>query len=226
MKLLLAEDNLGLNRAIVAMLKTDSYEVEPTYDGAEALEHLTQFAYDAAILDIMMPKLSGLEVLTELRKQHDTTPVLLLTALGELDDKVRGLECGADDYLCKPFAMKELLARVHALCRREGQYDVESLSCGDLHLNSEKHEISAVNSIRVSAREFDLIQLMVVHHDKWLSSQYLLTHIWKDDSQATEETIELYISYLRNKLSYISSRALIVGSAHSGFLLAEGILDK
>lgn len=226
MRLLLAEDNIGLNRAIVAMLKTESYEVDPTCDGTEALERLTQYAYDAAILDIMMPRLSGLEVLEEIRKQHDTTPVLLLTALGEIDDRVRGLERGADDYLSKPFAMKELLARVHALCRREMQYNTETLHCGDLSLNPEKHEMSATNSIRVSAREFELIQLMVVQHDKWLTAQYLLTHIWKDDDQATEETVDLYITYLRNKLSYVNSRLLIVGSAHSGFLLAEGLLEK
>ncbi len=223
MKILLAEDSASLNRAITAMLKSDHYEVESVFDGEQAIRQLNENGYDVIILDIMMPKMNGFEVLSELRRQHNLTPVLMLTALSGIEDRVKGLESGADDYLAKPFAMKELLARVHALCRRKGDYDLEELHYADLSLNPIKMEISAVNAVRVSARECALLHLLLANRDKCLGVQYLLGSIWSDVPDPEEDVVSLYISYLRNKLVYINAHVRIIGNIETGFqLTAKG----
>ena len=153
MKLLLAEDTRDLNHALVTVLTMQNYDVDAAYDGEEALSFIRRNGYDGIILDIMMPKKSGLEVLREMRAQNITTPVLLLTAKSEVDDRVQGLDDGADDYLTKPFAMKELLARVRSLVRRGREYHAKELHCGDLTLNAESLELTAENTVRLSMKE-------------------------------------------------------------------------
>ena len=219
MKLLLAEDTRDLNRALSAVLTHEKYEVDSVFDGAEALEHLQKNSYDGVILDIMMPKMSGLEVLSAIRKINITTPVLLLTAKAEIDDRVAGLDAGADDYLTKPFAMKELLARVRSMTRRRTEYSKKDLQFEDIMLNAESFELSAQNTVRLSIKEFELMQTLILNAGRPLGTQYLLDHVWAKEPEADDATVWLYISYLRGKLQAVDSKAMIEGSRSGDFVL-------
>ena len=185
-------------------LAHEGYVVDSCFDGEEALTHAMSNGYDAMILDIMMPKMSGIEVLKEARKKNIVTPIMMLTAKAEIDDRVEGLDAGADDYLTKPFAMKELLARVRAMTRRKREYSSEILKFGDILLNGDSFELKAQNSVRLSVKEFEMLQLMIVYAGHRLSVQYLLEHIWEGDEAATESTVKLYIAYLKSKLAAVS----------------------
>ena len=204
MKILLAEDTRDMNRVLSMALAHEGYVVDSGFDGEEALTHAMSNGYDAMILDIMMPKMSGIEVLKEARKKNIVTPIMMLTAKAEIDDRVEGLDAGADDYLTKPFAMKELLARVRAMTRRKREYSSEILKFGDILLNGDSFELKAQNSVRLSVKEFEMLQLMIVHAGHRLSVQYLLEHIWEGDEAATESTVKLYIAYLKSKLAAVS----------------------
>ena len=221
MKLLLAEDTQDLNHALVTVLTMQNYDVDAAYDGEEALSLIRRNGYDGIILDIMMPKKFGLEVLREMRAQNITTPVLLLTAKSEVDDRVQGLDDGADDYLTKPFAMKELLARVRSLVRRGREYHAKELHCGDLTLNAESLELTAENTVRLSMKEFELMQLLVQNEGKELSTAYLLEHVWSDEPDAGNDTVWLYINFLKGKLGSIASSAVITGEAGGAFCLRQ-----
>ena len=220
MKLLIAEDTRDLNRAISAVLMHENYAVDSVFDGAEALEKLRSERYDGIILDIMMPKMSGLEVLQEIRKINIVTPVLLLTAKAEVDDRVAGLDAGADDYLTKPFAMKELLARVRSMTRRRTEYSARELTYEDIVLNAESFELSAKNSVRLSIKEFELMQALILNAGRDLDTKYLLEHVWSSEPDAQPDTVWLYISYLRGKLRSIDSRIIIVGLKNGSYRLA------
>lgn len=224
MKILLAEDTRDLNRAVTVMLTMNGFDVDAAYDGEEALSFAGQNGYDGIVLDIMMPKKSGLEVLETLRAAGDPTPVLLLTAKSEIDDRVTGLDAGADDYLTKPFAMKELLARVKALTRRspmsakpEGE-----LICGDLSLHADTLEIHSDSSIRLSSREFELLHLLVRDNANAIGSEQILAKVWAGDAEAGPDTVWLYVSYLRTKLFSIGSAAQITGERGGYFQFLPG----
>jgi len=219
MKILLAEDTTDLNRAITVMLTREGYEVDSAFDGEEALERILSSGYDGAVLDIMMPKLDGLEVLSEMRKRHILTPVLLLTAKAEIEDRVAGLDAGADDYLPKPFAMKELLARIRSMTRRRTEYAVPELRFSDLLLSAENFALTALNSVRLSVKEFELMQILLTNTDIELSTEVLLARVWKNEPDAVEDTVWLYISYLKGKLSSIGSSVTISGSRGGSFKL-------
>lgn len=219
LKLLLAEDTQDLNRALTAVLKHEGYDVDSVFDGEEALTRLRQSAYDAVILDIMMPKHTGLEVLADLRAGGNTVPVLLLTAKAEIDDRVAGLDAGADDYLTKPFAMKELLARVRSMARRHTQYSSGELRLGNLVLNAERFELRAENAVRLSIKEFELMQILMKNSGRPLETGYLLQHIWAGDDQAGDDTVWLYISYLRNKLASVAAGVSLEGERSGSFFL-------
>lgn len=218
-KILLAEDTQDLNRALTAVLKHEGYEVDSVHDGLKALEHLRQNAYDAVVLDIMMPGRDGLEVLADMRREGNTAPVLLLTARAEVDDRVTGLDRGADDYLTKPFAMKELLARLRSMTRRRTLYSDGELRLGNITLNAESLELSAENSVRLSIKEFELMQLLMKNAGKSLESAYLLRHVWAGEDRAGEDTVWLYVSYLRNKLASVAARVTLEGSRGGSFYL-------
>ena len=221
MKLLLAEDTRDLNRAVTAILKHEGFEVDSAYDGEEALSFLTAGSYDGIILDIMMPKVSGIEVLTTLRKMNDSTPVLLLTAKAEVDDRVSGLDAGADDYLTKPFAMKELLARIRSMLRRRTRYSAEELHFEDLSLRSESLELAAENSVRLSMKEFELMRLLISNPDKELSTEFILNQLWAGEPDAGADTVYLYISYLRGKLKAVDANVRIEGNRGGSFRLTK-----
>ena len=219
MKILLAEDTKDMNRALTAVLKHEKYDVDSVFDGAEAWEHLQKDSYDGIILDIMMPRMNGLEVLANLRKSNILTPVLLLTAKAEIDDRVTGLDAGADDYLTKPFAMKELLARVRSMTRRRKDYSAEELKYEDIVLYAESFELASENTVRLSIKEFELMQTLILNAGRALATKYLLEHVWSKEPDAEPDTVWLYISYLRGKLQAIASRVSISGERGGSFLL-------
>ena len=221
MKILLAEDTKDMNRVITAALEHEGYEVDSTFDGEEALAHARRSGYDAAILDIMMPKMDGLQVLKALRAENIALPVLLLTAKAEIDDRVKGLDAGADDYLTKPFAIRELLARIRAMTRRRTNYAAQALRFGDISLDDEKFELSCTNAVRLSVKEFELMQSLVLNAGREVSTQYLLEHVWEGSETAGEDTVWLYISYLRGKLIAVNSRVGIGGEKGGSFMLVE-----
>lgn len=220
MKLLLAEDTYDLNRVLTMALKHEGYEVDSCLDGEEALKNASENGYDGIVMDIMMPKMDGIQVLKSIRQKNIVTPVLLLTAKSDIDDRVEGLDAGADDYLTKPFAMKELLARVRAMTRRKKDYTSEQISFGDLTLDGETFELKSVNSIRLSVKEFELLQMLMLNTDHSVSSEYLITHVWENDKDATSQTVILYIEYLKSKLDAVSSEVFIEESGE-GYRLAR-----
>ena len=221
MKILLAEDTRDMNHVLTAALTHEGYDVDSAFDGEEALDFVRTNGYDAMVLDIMMPKKDGLQVLKELREENIVTPVLLLTAKAEVDDRVNGLDAGADDYLTKPFAMKELLARVRAMTRRKTEYAAKKLQYGDFSLDDEKFELSCENSVRLSVKEFELLQALMLNQNHEVSTQYLLEHVWDGAEEAGPDTVWLYISYLRGKLRSVASNVEIEGERGSSFRLTE-----
>lgn len=218
-RLLLAEDTHDLNRALTTILEHENYEVVSVYDGEEALARISHENFDGVVLDIMMPKKDGLQVLSEMRAKGNYTPVLLLTAKAEIDDRVVGLDAGADDYLTKPFAMKELLARVRSMTRRHDEYGNKPIAFGDIVLNAQTFELSASNAVRLSVKEFELMQVLVSHADRPLTVDYLLGRIWRQEPEAEEDTVRLYVSYLRGKLKWVGSHVTIQKRG-DGFCLA------
>lgn len=222
MRILLAEDTKDLNRNITLLLQHENYDVDSAFDGAEALDYLKTDSYDCVILDIMMPRVDGLTVLKELRARHILTPVLLLTAKAEIDDRVTGLDAGADDYLSKPFAFKELLARVRALIRRQPLFTTSELRMGDIILNTGSFSLSSVSTARLSHKEFEVMMLLMSNADIALSTEYLLEHVWRNEPDAQEDTVWLYISYLKRKLLMIDSAITILGEKGGSFRLLDG----
>lgn len=219
MRILYAEDEMQLSMAVSEILKIENYEVDVVYDGNEAWEHLCQNRYDAAILDIMMPGMDGLQIVHQMRCQKDYTPVLLLTAKTQTEDRITGLSTGADDYLNKPFAMGELLARLNALLRRESQYKLKHLQCGNVSLNCETGELeSETGSLRLSSKEMELLSLFMKRMNRSFSASQLLEQIWEGKSD--ENMVLLYVSYLNNKLKQIHGTIQII-QTNQDFSLSE-----
>ena len=222
MKLLFAEDTEDLNRVVKAMFEHAGYSVDAVFDGEAALESVEKNGYDAVILDIMMPKRDGISVLRAMRERNINLPVLLLTAKAEVDDRVDGLNAGADDYLPKPFAMKELLARVNAMTRRRTHYDKKMVQVSNFTLNDDTLELKAENTVRLSIKEFELLQLLALNFDKSLETDYILERIWSGEPEADTDTVYLYISYLRRKLSGVAADAKIENVNGTAYCLRKG----
>lgn len=219
MKILLAEDTKDLNKVLCAVLEHEGYDVDAAFDGEEALEFVNNDSYDCLIFDIMMPKKDGIEALKEVRAKKVVTPVLMLTAKAEIDDRVAGLDAGADDYLTKPFAMKELLARVRALTRRKNEYDEGDVSFGGVTLKAQTFELSAKNSVRLSVKEFELMQLLMRNTGRSLTADFVLGKVWSREPDADSDTAWLYVSYLKRKLKAIAANVEISGNLETGFML-------
>ena len=222
MRLLFAEDEKSLSRAITAILKKNHYEVDAVYDGEEALAYLECGTYDGAILDIMMPKKDGLTVLKEIRRQGINTPVLMLTAKAVIDDRVLGLDSGANDYLTKPFAAPELLARIRAMTRTQMTQNTSSLSFGNLSLNQTSFELSSPSaSYQLTNKEFQLLELLMANPGQVISSDRLFEKIWGYESDADPSVIWVYISYLRKKLTALNASVRIRAIRNAGYRLEE-----
>ena len=220
MKLLYAEDETSMSEAVVDILTYHKYNVDAVYDGADALAYAETEQYDGIILDIMMPKLSGLEVLEQLRKKGNNTPILLLTAKVEIEDRIQGLDMGADDYLPKPFAMGELLARVRAMLRRKENFTPNILKVGNLSLNMQSYELSCNGQSFVLPKlEYQLIELLMLNKGIYLSTEDLLTKVWGYDTDAEIGTVWVYISYLRKRLTALSANVVIRAKRNVGYTL-------
>lgn len=222
MRLLLAEDEQDLSKALCAILKHNNYSVDPVYNGQDALDYGLCENYDGIILDIMMPKKNGIEVLKELRQNGVDTPVLILTAKGEVDDKILGLDSGADDYLTKPFAMGELLARIRALTRRKADFIPNLLTIGNLSLNRESFELSVGDaSIRLGNKEFQMIEMLMSNPGRLISTEQFMERIWGYETEAEINVVWVYISYLRKKLNTLKANLEIKAVRGVGYTLEE-----
>ena len=222
MRILLAEDEAALSKAYAQVLIMQGYEVEPVYDGEAALEAANSGTYDLMIFDVMIPKMSGLEVLRALREAGNTTYVIMLTAMSELDDKIEGLESGADEYLTKPIPLKELAARVRSLERRiDTNYNENVLTFGSVKLNVSQQELSAKNSIILAGKETKLMEVLMLNKNKKLSTEYIYNHVWSKDDDSDTGYVWIYISYLKQKLKAINANVDILGEENREFELVE-----
>ena len=218
MNILLAEDEKDLSRALVAVLKHNGYDVTAVFDGVAAVEEAKSGVYDCMIFDIMMPKMDGITALGIIREAGDNTPVLLLTAKAEMDDKVTGLDAGADDYLTKPFVMVELLARIRSLTRRNNAYTPKKLTFGSVTLDVSGQELVSENSVRLAGMEASLMEFFMINPNKSFTTEEIYAHVWKDDA-AGKDVVWIYISYLRNKLKAIAADIVITGEKNGSFTL-------
>ena len=222
MRLLLAEDEQALSKALKAILERAGYTVDAVYDGKTALDNLETGNYDGAVLDIMMPRMDGIEVLRQLRARGDLLPVLLLTAKSEVDDKVLGLDSGANDYLTKPFAVRELLARVRAMTRVHTAQADSCLRLGNITLDRATCELSSpTGSFRLANKEFQMLEMLLCSPGHLISEDRFMERIWGPDSGTENSVVWVYISYLRKKLEALRADIQIRAVRGAGYLLEE-----
>lgn len=220
MKLLYAEDEPAMSEAVQDILTFHKYTVDAVCDGAEALAYAQTEHYDGIILDIMMPEMSGIEVLQKLRSTGCRTPILLLTAKAEIEDRIQGLNLGADDYLPKPFAMGELIARVRAMLRRREEFTPDILKCGNISLNMQSYELSGNGQSFVLPKlEYRLMALLMLNRGIYLSTENLLVKVWGYDTEAGLGTVWVYISYLRRRLIALNANVVIAAKRNVGYTL-------
>ena len=222
MRLLLAEDEQALSKALTTILQRNNYSVDVAYDGQEALEYLEADNYDGIILDIMMPKVDGITVLKEIRKKGILIPVLLLTAKSEVDDKVLGLDAGANDYLTKPFHSRELLARIRAMTRTQPVQANSKLQIGNVPVARAPYELSTPSgSYRLANKEFQMMEMLMMNPKNLISSERFMEKIWGYDSEAEINVVWVYISYLRKKLVALHANIQIKAMRNAGYTLEE-----
>ncbi len=220
MKILIAEDDTSLRRVLVSILQKNNYSVDAVDNGSDALDYLCSDLYDAAVLDIMMPGMDGVSVLARIRAEGHTTPILLLTAKSEIDDKITGLDAGANDYLTKPFDMREMLARLRVLTRKTNVQQSSILVCGNTSLNTGSFSLSAPGgSYKLASKEYQTMLLLMQSPETVISSSKFLENIWDPDSRAEENTVWTYISYLRRKLEAIGANVQIRTIRGAGYIL-------
>ena len=221
MRLLFAEDEKALSRAVCEILKKSNYSVDPVYDGEEALDYLETGEYDGAILDVMMPKMDGIQVLKAIRAKGSTLPVLMLTAKSEVDDKVLGLDSGANDYLTKPFAAKELLARIRAMTRQQAAAQTDSvLRTGNLSLNQATLELAGPEgSVKLGSKEFQLMELLMANAGRLIPTERIMEKVWGYDTETDISVVWVYISYLRKKLTSLGADSAIKATRNVGYSL-------
>ena len=222
MKILIAEDDPSLRRVLVALLEKSNYSTDAVADGLEALEYLRVGSYDGAILDIMMPKMDGFQVLSTIRQEKNTIPVLMLTAKAEIEDKVTGLDLGANDYLTKPFDLRELLARLRVLTRPSETRQTNLLELGNTRLDTNSFVLSAPGgSYRLANKEYQTMALLMRNPNVLVAPGRFLENIWNPDSRAEDNTVWTYISYLRRKLAAIGSDLQITTRRNAGYMLEK-----
>ena len=220
MRILIVEDDKDLSSAIARVLKIEKMEVDQAYDGEEGLDYIHQCDYDLIIMDVMMPKLDGLSVVRQMREEKNTTPVLILTARSMVDDKVMGLDSGADDYLTKPFAIKELLARIRALTRRNSNI-LSSSSYKDIILDPNTYELKSKSSVRLTNKEFKLMEYLIKNQGIFVSTEKIMASVWEYDSDVDVSVIWVFISSLRKHLEKVESNVTIKASRGIGYRLED-----
>lgn len=222
MQILVVEDDVRLADALAAILIKSGYQADVVHDGEEGLAYAQSGQYDCVVLDVMLPRRDGLSVATQLRREGNPVPILMLTARGEIRDKVGGLDAGADDYMTKPFAPVELLARVRSLTRRMGAVEFETLSFNDISLDLDTSELSCGDKrIRLSQKEFDIMHILLAQPTRITSKDTLIAKVWGYDSAAADNNVEAYVSFLRKKLAFIGSNTSIVALRGQGYTLKD-----
>lgn len=222
MRILIAEDEVSIAKALKVMLERNKYVVDAVYNGTDAVDYACTNVYDALILDIMMPGVDGIAALTAIRRSGVTTPALFLTAKAEVEDRVAGLDAGADDYLPKPFAASEFLARVRALTRRSGGYAPALLRLGNTTLDCGQYTLSTpAGSLRLNNKEYQLMELFLRHPRQVFSSEHLMEKLWSMDSAAEMDVIWTYIGFLRKKLKLLEADVEIRTIRGAGYALEE-----
>lgn len=220
MQILVVEDDIRLADALSQILREQKYMVDLVYDGQDGLDYACSGIYDVIILDVMLPKRDGFSVASELRRQNVRTPILLLTAKDSVPDKVTGLDCGADDYMTKPFAPEELLARVRALSRRQGEVILTQMEFEDLILNLGTCDLSCgAKSVRLNFKEFEVMKLLMSSVKTVVPKEDLIVKVWGFHSEAEDNNVEAYISFLRKKLHFLGSKAEIATLRKLGYKL-------
>lgn len=222
MYILVAEDDEPLARALKKILKENTYDVDLVSNGEDALNYAKSGLYDVVIVDVMMPKMNGFEVVTKLRRAHISTPVLLLTARDAISDKITGYDSGADDYMTKPFSPAELLAHLRMLTRRQGEVVFEEICAGDLLLNLESYDLSCgEKTIHLSYKEFCLAKVLMSNAGQIVSKEMLINKVWGVGSSAEDNNVEAYISFVRKKIKFIGSSAKIETIRKAGYRLLK-----
>ncbi|MCM3173782.1 MULTISPECIES: response regulator transcription factor [Paenibacillus] len=221
MRILIAEDEIHLAEAVSQILKKNNYSVDMVHDGRSGLDYALSGIYDLLLLDIMMPEMDGITVLKTLRSEGNHTPVILLTAKGEIDDKVTGLDYGADDYIAKPFATEELLARIRAALRRKGEVVPEdALKFGDIELNTVQLKLSVQGKeMKLNLKENELLELLITRKSAITSKEQIIEKLWGFDSEVEYNNVEVYISFLRKKLTFLNSAVRINTIRGVGYVL-------
>lgn len=225
MKILIAEDEVHLAEALSQILKKQNYSVDVVHDGRSALDDALTGIYDLLLLDVMMPEMDGFAVLKSLREEGVSTPVILLTAKGEINDKVTGLDYGADDYIPKPFATEELLARIRAALRRRGEVIPEDgLKFGDVELNTANLKLSVKGKdIKLNLKESELLELLISRKQAITSKEQIIEKLWGFDAEVEHNNVEVYVSFLRKKLAFLNSSVRISTVRGVGYLLEEAV---
>lgn len=220
MRILLVEDERSLSRALITLLEKSNYSADAVYDGEDALVYINSGNYDAVIMDIMMPKLDGISVLRQIRREGNQIPVLMLTARGEIEDKVQGLDAGANDYLSKPFSTRELLARIRAMTRSQMAQADSNLHFGNITLNQTSYELLGPGgSFRLSNKEYQMMELLLRNPKQVISTERILEKIWGYDTDTEQNVVWVYISHLRKKLSALHADIQIRATRGVGYLL-------
>lgn len=226
MKLLLVEDERSLSKALVQILENHHYVVDAAYDGQEAMDYISMETYDGIIMDIMMPELNGYEVLQTMRQENNATPVLLLSAKSQVEDKVKGLDLGANDYLTKPFSKEELLARIRAMTRTQTVANDSELKMGNITLNQKTFELSnGTKSYKLANKEYQLLELLMLHPNQTFSTEHIFERIWGYDSDTDLQSVWVYIAYLRKKLNALDADVAIVAYRNRGYTIEEKAHD-
>jgi DNA-binding response OmpR family regulator len=227
MNILIVEDERRLADALTHIIKQEGNNVDAVYTGTDGLDYALSGQYDIAVLDVMLPEINGFEIVRRMREAKISTPVLILTAKGEVSDRVHGLDSGADDYMQKPFAAEELLARIRALTRRQGEVTLNTLDFGDLSLQMDNHELLCRDkSVRLSLKEYEVLKILMANNRQLITKEMLITKVWGYDSDAEDNNVEAYISFLRKKLSYLESNVIIEVLRKVGYSLKYEEIKK
>ncbi|MFT3984392.1 MAG: response regulator transcription factor [Lachnospiraceae bacterium] len=223
MRILIVEDEIRLAEALGQIMKEQKYMVDIAYDGEEGYDYAMGDDYDVIVLDVMLPKMNGFDIVKNMRAHKNSTPVILLTARDEVTDKITGLDSGADDYMTKPFEADELLARIRALSRRQGEVITDVMQFGDLELNLSSYELRCKSkTVHLGFKEFEVLKLLMSNSNQILPKETLIIKIWGADSEAEDNNVEAYISFLRKKMAYVGSRVSVGTVRKVGYRLEEG----
>lgn len=222
MRILIVEDEVRLAETLGQIMKEKKYSVDIVHDGEAGYDYAMSGIYDVIVLDVMLPKMNGFDVVRRMRQNKMPTPVILLTARDEINDKVTGLDCGADDYLTKPFAAEELVARIRALSRRQGEVILDELVFGDMKLNLATFNLQCGSkSVRLGLKEFEVMRMLLSNPRMIVSKEDLLLKVWGSETDAEDNNVEVYVSFLRKKMIYLGSKVNIATVRKVGYYLED-----